>query len=332
MSADTPTGVLLAQLGTPDAPTPKALRRFLGEFLSDRRVIDLNPVLWWLILHGIVLRVRPKKSAALYRRIWTDEGSPILVHSRHQAKGLQARLGDDFVVDLGMRYGEPSIAAALDRLEGRGCARIVVLPLFPQYSRTTTASAYDAVDAWLAKRDLSPTLLRVESFADHPAFLEALAATVHEAGPTIDDTSPLLLSFHGIPQRYADEGDPYPEECAKTASGLARKLGLADGTWRLVYQSRFGREPWLMPYLDATLEALPAEGVERVITMTPSFVADCLETIDEVGREMKHVFEQAGGVGYERIPCPNARPEMIEALAQIVLDRRAAEAETADGG
>ena len=313
-----PVGVLLAQLGTPDAPTPKAVRRYLAEFLGDRRVVDLNPVPWWLILHGVILRVRPRRSAALYQRIWTDAGSPLLTTSRAQQTALQAQLGPEFVVELGMRYGRPPLGAALDRLVARGCRSVVVLPLFPQYSSATTASVFDAVATWARGRRFVPAFTFVQGFADHPAWIDALAATVRDAGVSPTPDAPLLLSFHGIPQRYADTGDPYPRACEATATALARRLALPDGAWRLVYQSRFGREPWLQPYLDRTVEALPGEGVKDVSVMTPSFVADCLETIDEVGREVKHVFEQAGGARYVRVPCPNDRPEMIAALAAVV--------------
>ena len=322
--------VLLAQLGTPDAPTPRALRRYLAEFLGDRRVVDLNPVLWWLILHGIILRVRPRKSAALYRNVWTDAGSPLLVTSREHQQGVQTALGDDVLVELGMRYGEPSIASALDRIAEAGRRSVLVLPLFPQYSSATSASVFDAVATWAKGRREVPNLGFVRSFPDEEGWIRSLAAEVEESGFVPAPDAPLLISFHGIPQRYADTGDPYPEECEATARALAARLGLDDESWRIVYQSRFGREPWLQPYLDETLEALPAEGVKKVAVMTPSFVADCLETIDEVGRESRHAFLEAGGEDYTRIPCPNARPEMIESLASIV--RRASEGRLDQGG
>lgn len=314
------TGVLLVQLGSPDAPTPKAVRTFLAEFLGDPRVIDLNRALWWTIRHGIVLRVRPKRSAALYERIWTEEGSPIVVHSEAQRAALAERLGSDYRVALGMVCGSPPLAAAADELMEAGCRRLVVVPLFPQYSSTTTASVFDAFAAWARSRRDLPSISFVRGFADHPAWIRALAETTREAGVEPTRENPLLISFHGIPERYAEEGDPYPEECSATARALVSALALPPGAWRVVYQSRFGREPWLRPYLDRTLETLPGEGIRSVAVTTPSFVSDCLETIDEVGREAEQTFREAGGEAFVRVPCPNARPEMIDALEAIVRD------------
>lgn len=312
-----PRGVLLVALGTPDAPTTKAVRRFLRAFLSDRRVVDLPRALWWPILHGIILRFRPRRSAALYERVWTPEGSPLLLHSEAQREKLAARLGTDFAVELGMRYGRPSLDDALDRLLDRGCRRVTVLPLFPQYSCATTASVFDAVAAWARSRRDVPGIDFVRSFPDEEAWIDALAETVRATGFEASPASPLLLSYHGIPQRYADEGDPYPEECLRTSEALAARLGLEDGAWRQVYQSRFGKEPWLQPYLDETLEALPGEGVRSVAVATPSFVCDCLETIDEVGRESREAFLEAGGEAYVRVPCPNEHGRLIDALETI---------------
>jgi ferrochelatase len=322
MASERP-GLLLAQLGTPDAPTPPALRRYLAAFLADRRVVDLNPILWWLLLHGVILRTRPRRSAALYARVWTPEGSPLLVTSRAQQRGVAARLEGEAVVDLGMRYGNPSIASALDRLATAGCRRIVVLPLFPQYAGATTASVYDAVAAWMAGRRDVPAFTFVRSFAAHPAWIASLAATVRAAGVAPTPQAPLLFSFHGLPQRHADTGDPYPQECAATARAAALALGLADGAWQVVYQSRFGREPWLRPSLDETLTALGARGVRTVAVATPSFVADCLETIDEVGRESLHAFQRSGGQRFVRVPCPNDRPDLLDALAAVAREHLA---------
>lgn len=314
------TGVLLVQLGSPDAPTRKAVRAFLAEFLSDPRVVDVNRALWWPILHGIILRVRPKRSAALYERIWTGDGSPLLLHSRAQATALGERLGREFRIALGMRYGSPSLADAADGLLDAGCERMVVLPLFPQYSSATTASVLDALADWARRRRNVPALSFVRGFADHPRWIAALAGEVRSAGVAPTAESPLLVSFHGIPRRYADEGDPYPRECDATARSLAAALDLPADAWRIVYQSRFGREPWLEPCLDETLEALPGDGVRSVSVVTPSFVSDCLETIDEVGREARHTFEAAGGERYVRVPCPNASRAMIDALEAMVRE------------
>jgi ferrochelatase len=316
-------GVLLVQLGTPDEPTPEAVRRYLREFLSDRRVVDVNPWLWKPILHGIILRTRPKRSAALYARVWTEAGSPLLVHTRAQAEALQERLGDVARVRYGMRYGNPGMRAALDELAEGGAERVVVLPLFPQYCTATTLSVVDVVEDWSRRAARAPATDVVESFADHPAWIEAQRQSILAAGVQATPEAPLLMSFHGIPQRYADRGDPYPEECERTARALAASLGLADDAWRLVYQSRFGREAWLQPYTDDVLAALPAEGVRAVSVCTPSFVADCLETIDEIGRESRAVFERAGGAEYVRAPCPNASEAFVGALEEIVRPRLA---------
>lgn len=315
-----PLGVLLAQLGTPDEPTTPAVRRYLKEFLSDRRVVDAPRWLWLPILHLFVLRTRPARSAALYRNIWTPEGSPLLVHSRAQAAGLAALLGPGTRVELGMRIGRPGIPSALDRLAGAGCRRVVVLPLFPQESHTTTSSVYDAVDAWAARHP-DVVLDRVRSFAADPSWIAAWAARVRALGRPLAASSPLLISFHGIPVRYAERGDPYPGECRATAQALVQALGLPEGAWRVVFQSRFGREAWLEPYADEVLRALPREGVRAVTVAPVSFAADCLETLDELGRESRHAFEQAGGTDYALVPCPNGSPEALAALAGLVRAR-----------
>jgi ferrochelatase len=315
------TGVLLVQLGTPDAPTTSAVRRYLREFLSDRRVVDVSPWVWKPILHGIVLRVRPRRSAALYRRIWTDEGSPLLVHTRALAESLARRLGDEARVRFGMRYGRPALADALDRFRDEACERVVAVPLFPQYSTATTASVQDAIDRWARRRRPGFRTAVVRSFPDHPAYVEALRAGVVEAGFEATRSSPLVMSFHGIPQRYADRGDPYPQECERTAGALAAALDLEEGAWRLTYQSRFGREPWLQPYADEVLRRLPVEGIRSVGVVTPSFFADCLETIDEIGREAREAYEAAGGERFVRVPCLNASKPAVDAIEAIVRER-----------
>lgn len=308
-------------MGTPDEPTTPAVRRYLAEFLGDRRVVDLPGWLWKPILHLFVLRTRPARSAALYRNIWTPTGSPLLVHSRAQAEGLAARLGPTYRVELGMRIGNPPIAAALDRLAEAGCRRIVVLPLFPQRSFTTTSSMYDAVDAWAELRKGQPVLDRIESFAADPGWIRAWVEQVCATGVTPSPSSPLLISFHGIPQRYADRGDPYPAECRATAEALVAALGLAPDAWRVVFQSRFGREAWLQPYADDVLRTLPAEGIRSVVVAPVSFAADCLETLDELGREYRRVFMEAGGTAYTLVPCPNATPAALDALEGLVRAR-----------
>jgi ferrochelatase len=314
--------VLLAQLGTPDEPTTPAVRRYLADFLGDRRVVDLPGWLWKPILHLFVLRTRPARSAALYRNIWTPAGSPLLVNSRAQSEGLAARLGSGYRVELGMRIGKPPIADALARLTQAGCRRIVVLPLFPQRSFTTTSSMYDAVDAWAAAHSGGPALERIESFAADPGWIRAWAERVRSTGAALSASSPLLVSFHGIPQRYADRGDPYPAECRRTTEALVGALGLSKDAWRVVFQSRFGREAWLQPYADQVLRALPTEGVKSVVVAPVSFAADCLETLDELGREYRRVFMDAGGASYTLVPCPNATPAALDALEGLVRAHR----------
>ena len=315
-----PAGVLLANLGTPDAPTPPALRRYLAEFLSDRRVVDLHPLLWKPVLHAWVLRTRPRRSAAMYGRIWTPEGSPLLVNSQAQRDGLARRLGADYRVELGMRYGRPSIAGALDRLADAGCRSVVLLPAFPQFSSATTSSVYDAVAAWMASRRDVPTLSFVRGFADHAAWILALQESVRAAGVRPTAKEPLLVSFHGLPEKVVRAGDPYEGECAATARALASALDLPADAWRLVYQSRFGRSAWLKPAIDDVLRSLAKDGVRRVSVLAGSFAADCLETLDEIGHVYAGVFRSAGGTDLVRVPCPNASPAALDAFAAIVQD------------
>ena len=312
------TGVILAQLGTPDAPTTPAVRRYLKEFLSDRRVVDLPRLLWWPILHGIILRVRPKKSAALYQKVWTDAGSPLLLHTQTQTKLLAERLGDDFHVDFGMRVGNPGMFPVLDRAVEAGVDRILVIPLFPQYSTATNLSVADIVGWWQDKRPDAPPVEVYCSFPDQPTYIEALADSVRRAGVTPTADAPLVMSFHGIPQRYADRGDPYPDQCERTANALAAALALPEDAWKLTYQSRFGREEWLRPYSDVTLQEMGKAGIKSVSVIAPSFVADCLETIDEIGRELREEFEEEGGEQFTRIDCLNDDPAFADALAEVV--------------
>lgn len=324
-------GVLLAQLGTPDAPTPQALRRYLRQFLSDQRVVDYPPLLWKLVLHGIILRTRPAKSAKLYQRIWTDEGSPLLIYSEKQVAGLQKQLGDEYHVVLGMTYGNPSIANALQELEDTGIDRVLVFPLYPQYSCSTTASVYDAVSAatigrpnWLPfrRKRRIPTLRFVPPYYDHPAYINALKTRLADSMSAFD-VDRILFSFHGVPQRYVKTGDPYAEQSKETAQLLADALNLDDEHWQVTFQSRFGPEPWLQPYTDKTLEALPKRGVERVLVACPGFTTDCLETLDEIGHEAAETFEEAGGHELQLVPCLNDHPDWIAAMTQIVREESA---------
>ncbi len=315
-------GILVANLGSPTEPTPAAVRRFLAEFLWDRRVVDVARPLWWLILNGIILRFRPGRVAKAYASVWSDEGSPLLAISCHQATALREALERRFPgrchLELAMRYGEPSVAGALQRLHAAGCERVLVLPLYPQYSSSTSASTFDAVADALKKVRWYPELRLVRDYHVDPGYIAALAASVREAWAEHGRPDKLLISLHGIPQRYADEGDAYPEQCAATAAALASALELDDDGWQLAYQSRFGREPWLQPYTDVTLEEWGRAGVGHVQAICPGFSADCLETLEEIAVENRDAFLEAGGGAYHYIPALNTRSDHIEALAGLV--------------
>ena len=320
-------GVLVAQLGTPRAPTARALRPYLRQFLSDPRVIDLHPLRWYPILYLFVLTRRPARSAALYANIWTDEGSPLMVHSQAQTRGLQERLGASYRVVLGMRYGEPSIERAVQSLESEGIERILVFPMFPQFSCATTGSIYDAVNRaalgrrcpwFFARKRQMPALRFVPPYADHPAYINALKQSVAEAVARLSwMPDRYLITFHGIPQRYVDEGDPYRRQCEETARQLATALGLADDEWVSGFQSRFGKEPWLEPYTEEVLARLGGQGVRRLVAICPGFTADCLETLDEIGREGAEQFAHGGGQQFHLAPCLNDHPAWLDAMAAI---------------
>lgn len=313
-------GVLLVNLGTPDAPTTSSVRRYLREFLSDSRVIDTPKVIWWFILNCIILLVRPAKVAKLYQSIWTPEGSPLLKGSRAQAEGLQQLLdtrGLSCKVELAMTYGEPSVNRAIDKLRSSGCERILVLPLYPQYSATTTAAVMDAVyKSQQQQRDI-PEFRFVKSYCDHPTYIQALADSITNHWQQEGQPDKLLMSFHGIPKRYADSGDPYPDECHKTARSLAQALEIEDGQWAYTFQSRFGPAEWLKPYTDKTLESLPGKGVKHVDIISPAFTSDCLETLEELKIENRNLFLEAGGERYEYITALNADPLFIQCLAEL---------------
>jgi len=314
----TRTGVLLAQLGTPDAPTAQALRPFLREFLGDPRVIEANRVVWWFVLNGIVLPRRPRRSAAMYQRIWTDKGSPLLIYTREQAAALQAALGETALVDFGMRYGNPPASSVLDRFAEKGVDRLLVFPMFPQYCAATTGSVYDAVFDHFKKRRRIPALRFVPPYPEHPAYIRALADSARESLAKLPwKPDKILISFHGVPRSYTEKGDPYEQHTLATARALASALDLAPDDYVLSYQSRFGREEWLRPYTDETLKKLAGAGVRRVAAVCPGFTVDCLETIDEIGHEGKIAFQKAGGEDLRLLPCLNAHPSWIRALAEI---------------
>lgn len=331
-SSRPPIGLLVAQLGTPDAPTPQALRPYLKQFLSDRRVIDYPPLIWQPILRGIILLTRPRRSARLYSRIWLKEGSPLLVYSKAQVAGLQERLGADFRVILGMTYGKPSIGDAMRTLESEGIDRIIVLPMFPQFSSTTTASIYDAVYRAAAggrtaftdeRKRFIPALRFIEPYYDHPLYIQAMKAHLEtEIRRLAYEPDRIVISFHGIPNRYVQTGDPYRAQCEQTAHLLAEAMSWRDNQWSLSFQSRFGPEKWLEPYTEAVLTDLHGQGVERPAVFSPGFVTDCLETLDELGNEGKEQFEVGGGdhETFSLIPCLNANPLWLDALATLVHD------------
>jgi len=316
------TGVLITNLGTPDAPTTRALRHYLAEFLWDPRIVDGLPrPVWWLILHGVILRVRPARSARAYRTVWTDDGSPLLAMARRQLAGLRGelaqRLPGPVAVELGMRYGEPSIASGLERLRAAGVRRVLVLPLYPQYSCSTTASTFDAVAQAVRKWRWVPELRFVNQYHDEAAYIEALAASIRESWQQREQPERLLFSFHGTPRRFLDEGDPYFCQCHKTARLVAQRLGLAEDRWQLTFQSIFGREEWLQPYTIDTLRELGASGVKSVDVVCPGFSADCLETVEEIAAENRDAYLAAGGEHFHYIPALNDRADHIQALAGL---------------
>lgn len=322
-------GVLLVNLGTPEAPTPAAVRRYLGEFLVDPRVVELPGIAWRPILHGVVLRTRPSKSAARYAAIWTKDGSPLAIHTNKQKVLLAGYLGqrvkalglaaDHVVVDHAMRYGQPSIDGALDRLRAGGCERILIVPLYPQYAGSTTGSVIDVLAGWLTRTRRVPGIRIVDTFHDDPGYIRALAAAVNDYWTRHARPEHLVLSFHGVPRRTLTRGDPYHCHCQATARLLARELGLESSQWTIAFQSRFGRGEWLTPYTSDTLTALGRQKLRRVDVFAPGFVADCLETLEELAIEGKQRYQAAGGGDYNVIPCLNEHPRWVSALADLAL-------------
>ncbi|WP_064602585.1 ferrochelatase [Photobacterium sp. J15] len=309
-------GVLLVNLGTPDEASPAAVKRFLSEFLHDQRVVDLTRWLWCPILHGVILPVRSPKVAKLYQSVWMDEGSPLMVYSRRQQEQLGAKL--EIPVELGMTYGNPSILSGLDSLKQQGCDRVLVLPLYPQYSRTTTAAVFDKVAKVLKQRAEIPELRFVNQYFDHPDYISALAGSVTDFWNEHGKPDYLLCSYHGIPKRYADNGDPYPEHCNGTTALLADALDMPREKMSMSYQSIFGREEWLKPYTDKTIEELAKKGVKRLDVMCPAFSVDCLETLEEIAEQCKEIFLEAGGKEFNLIPCLNDNPAHIDMMAALV--------------
>ncbi|HTT09541.1 MAG TPA: ferrochelatase [Burkholderiaceae bacterium] len=317
--------VLLINLGTPAAPTVAAVRSYLKQFLSDPRVVEIPAPIWWPILHGVILNTRPRRSAAKYASIWTAAGSPLKVNSEQQALQLRGWLGDrgmDVDVALAMRYGEPSIASVLDQLRARRVDRLLVVPMYPQYSATTTATAFDAVNAALARTRNVPEVRWVRHFCDQREYIEALKVRVldhwRKFGRADDEGGKLVMSFHGVPRRTLDRGDPYHCQCQKTGRLLAEALRLESGQYAITFQSRFGRAEWLRPYTASVLQELGARSARRVDVVCPGFVADCLETLEEIAMEGNDVFRRAGGGTFHYIPALNDSPAFIEALVHLV--------------
>lgn len=315
-------GILITNLGTPDAPTTPALRRYLREFLWDPRIVDLPRILWWFILQ-VILRIRPARSAEAYRKIWDEkEGSPLLSISRKQLNALREQLkeinGQPVVVELGMRYGNPSIASALEKLRDANAQRVLVLPLYPQYSCSTTASTFDAVAQAVAKWRWVPEFRFINQYHDNQGYVDALCNSIREAWSTRQKPQKLLFSFHGTPKRFLLTGDPYFCHCQKTARLVAEQLELADDEWQVTFQSIFGREEWLKPYTIETLRELGSKGAGSVDVICPGFSADCLETIEEIDQENREAYLEAGGKEYHYIPALNDRADHIDALSSMI--------------
>lgn len=315
------TGILVTNLGSPDAPTAKALRVYLREFLSDPRIVEIPRLIWMCILHGIILRVRPSKSAKAYQSIWTEAGSPLIEISKQQADKLKAVLeqhGHDVEVELAMRYGNPSIQSGLEALREKGITRIIVFPLYPQYSSPTTGSTFDAVSRVLRTWRWVPELHFVNGYHTHPQYIDALASSVKEDLEKNGTPQKLIFSYHGMPKLFLENGDPYFCLCHQTTRLVIEKLSLDKDLVMTTFQSRFGKAEWLKPYTDATLESLPEQGIKDIAILSPAFSADCLETLEELEDENREVFEEAGGEKYRYIAALNDRDDHINALYEVI--------------
>ncbi|MEO1661920.1 MAG: ferrochelatase [Pseudomonadota bacterium] len=313
-------GVLLVNLGTPDGTDYWSMRRYLSEFLSDPRVIEVPQPIWQLILQGPILTFRPSKSGRAYKKIWTEEGSPLLLYTKRQAEGLNARMGSDkLIIDFAMNYGNPSIASKVAALKDQGCDRICVVPLYPQYSATTTASVCDRTFKALAKMRWQPAVRTAASFHDQPAYIGALAKSISDHISGLNFTpDKVLMSYHGIPKAYLDKGDPYHCHCNKTTRLVAEQLSWAPDFAMTTFQSRFGPTEWLKPYTDKTLEALPEQGVKNLVVVSPAFISDCLETLEELALEGRDEFLEAGGEAYSVVPCLNDSAAAIDVIEDVV--------------
>lgn len=313
-------GVLLINLGTPDGTDYWSMRRYLSEFLSDPRVIEVPMPIWQLILQGPILTFRPKKSGHAYEQVWTEDGSPLLHFTKLQAEKLAARMGThSLIIDFAMNYGNPSIASKIDELKSKGCQRILIFPLYPQYSATTTASVCDRSFKALMKLRWQPAVRTAPAFHDHPAYIDALCTSLSENLGKLDFVPDMLLmSYHGIPKSYFDKGDPYHCHCYKTTRLVREKMGWDESFIRTTFQSRFGPQEWLQPYTDKTLEALPGEGVKKVAVAAPAFISDCLETLEEIAMQGRDSFIEAGGEAFAALPCLNDSDPAIDLLETLV--------------
>jgi ferrochelatase len=315
-------GVLMMNLGTPDAPKAPEVRRFLKEFLSDSRVVDLNPLVWKPILNLIILTIRPPKIAKIYQQVWMDEGSPLLVLSQRLKenikKTLSVKTGQNIPVELAMTYGSPSVETAANKLREQGVKNIVVIPMYPQFSATTTAAAYDRLMKSLKNCPHWPSLQLLHDYADHPMYIKALSNSIRAQWDKQGERRHLVLSYHGIPKRYVSNGDPYSRRCEMTSRLVAEELELGDHEWTHVYQSRFGREEWLKPYADATLKALPSMGVKKINVISPAFSIDCIETLEEVTLELGDEFKNNGGVAFDYIPALNDTPDQVALYINLI--------------
>ena len=320
-------GVLITNLGTPDAPERGALRRYLKQFLSDPRVVEVPRLIWWFILNVVILNIRPSRSAKSYKTVWTERGSPLLFHTQDQATALQSalteRFGDEVLVDFAMRYGSPSFEDVIDNMIAKGVSKLLVLPLYPQYSCATSGSTFDALGSEFSRRRQIPSLRFIAEYHDNADYIGALALSIRAFQKEHGTPDKLMFSYHGTPQRYCDEGDPYYCHCMHTTQLVAELLNLADDSYMTVFQSRFGREPWLQPYADETLKSLPEKGVNSVQVICPGFSADCLETIEEICVENRDYFLEAGGDSYTYIPCLNSDENHINMMAQLVEEELA---------
>ncbi|WP_223669135.1 ferrochelatase [Kangiella shandongensis] len=323
-------GVLLCNLGTPDEPTPKAVRRYLSQFLHDKRVVSISRWVWCLILHGIILRIRPQKVAKLYQKIWYKDGSPLLVIAQKQRQKLQSEINERFVdqrygkhvpVEIAMAYGNPSIDDGLQALKNQGCERIIVLPLYPQYSSATTASIFDRVAKHYKNKYFVPEISYVGDYHDHPHYIHSLARSVRQFRERHGDSQKLLFSYHGVPQRFSVKGDPYEAQCRKTTELVVKELGLTEDDYAISFQSRFGKEEWIKPYTDELLIEWAKDGVESVQVISPAFSADCLETLEELAVENRDIFIENGGSEYQYIPALNDDRAHIELMLQLVEQR-----------